>query len=302
VVDRHQEEHSHGAAPPVPSIGVVIFSPDGTLVDVNAAAERILRRPRDVIVSDGLFDPHGKLALEDGTAVEPGAWSGPRLLADAEHGRQRRLSITCEDGDVIWLSMDPAKLSSGGLALTLEDISERRRGVDILAARARIVELATTGSLEEVLRATLDELEPLTGSTVGFYHFVDQNEEQITLQAWSTRTERDFCHMRGHGMHYPVTEAGVWADALRCRRPVIHNDYPSLLHRRGLPDGHAEILREIDSTTSRRRSVSRISRGMSPRESGRSSRSTRATRGSERCCERRWTGCGSWVGTAASSR
>jgi GAF domain-containing protein len=29
------------------------------------------------------------------------------------------------------------------------------------------------------------------------------------------------------------------------RKPVIHNDYASLSHRKGLPEGHAELIREL---------------------------------------------------------
>jgi PAS domain S-box-containing protein len=46
-------------------------------------------------------------------------------------------------------------------------------------------------------------------------------------------------------MHSPVAEAGVWADCLRERRPVIHNDYEALRHKRGMPEGHAEVVREL---------------------------------------------------------
>lgn len=42
-----------------------------------------------------------------------------------------------------------------------------------------------------------------------------------------------------------MNQAGVWADAVRARKAIIHNDYPSLQHRKGLPEGHAAIKREL---------------------------------------------------------
>jgi signal transduction histidine kinase/ActR/RegA family two-component response regulator len=42
-----------------------------------------------------------------------------------------------------------------------------------------------------------------------------------------------------------VDKAGVWVDCLRQRRPIIHNDYVSLPHRKGLPAGHAPVIREL---------------------------------------------------------
>ncbi|MCX6545734.1 MAG: GAF domain-containing protein [Acidobacteria bacterium] len=53
------------------------------------------------------------------------------------------------------------------------------------------------------------------------------------------------CTAEGKGRHYPVDEAGVWVDAIRERSPVIHNDYASLVHRKGLPPGHPPVLREL---------------------------------------------------------
>ena len=34
-------------------------------------------------------------------------------------------------------------------------------------------------------------------------------------------------------------------DAVRERRPVIHNDYSTLPHRKGMPEGHATVIREL---------------------------------------------------------
>jgi two-component system CheB/CheR fusion protein len=56
---------------------------------------------------------------------------------------------------------------------------------------------------------------------------------------------KEFCSAKGQDTHYPIAEAGVWADCVRQRWPVIHNDYASLPHRKGLPAGHAPITREL---------------------------------------------------------
>jgi len=122
---------------------------------------------------------------------------------------------------------------------------ERKRAENIMLARFRLVEYSDSHSLDEFLQATLDELEALTDSSIGFYHFVEYDQRTLSLRAWSTRTLREMCTAEGKGLHYDIDKAGVWVDCVHERRPVIHNDYKALPHRRGMPVGHAEVIREL---------------------------------------------------------
>jgi signal transduction histidine kinase len=115
----------------------------------------------------------------------------------------------------------------------------------IFRVRSQLMEYALSHTLSEVLQVTLDAAEDFSNSSVAFYHFLEQDQETLSLQAWSTRTLADFCEAEGFGLHYPVSEAGVWGDAIRQRKPVIHNDYPNMTDKRGMPEGHAELIREL---------------------------------------------------------
>ncbi len=126
-----------------------------------------------------------------------------------------------------------------------QDITDRKRSENVLLARLRLVEYSASHSLDELLKATLDEVEVLTDSSIGFYHFVETDQRTLSLQAWSTRTLREMCTAEGKGLHYDLDEAGVWADCVRERKPVIHNDYFALPHHRGMPAGHANVIREL---------------------------------------------------------
>jgi PAS domain S-box-containing protein len=124
-------------------------------------------------------------------------------------------------------------------------ITEHKRVENIAKARLRLLEFANSHSMDELLTATLDEIEALTGSTIGFYHFVESDQKTLSLQNWSTNTLKNMCTATGKGSHYDVAQAGVWADCVHQRRPVIHNDYISLTHRKGTPEGHAPVVREV---------------------------------------------------------
>lgn len=127
----------------------------------------------------------------------------------------------------------------------IHDITERNRLEMINAFRLKLLNLADNRSVEELLIFTIDEAEKITGSSIGFLHLVEADQRTLSLQAWSTNTLQHKCKAKGKGLHYPLSNAGVWADALREQKAIIHNDYSSLESCKGAPEGHAEIEREI---------------------------------------------------------
>ncbi len=127
----------------------------------------------------------------------------------------------------------------------VSDITERKRMERLSHMRLALLEFAASHSLGELLQKTLDEISALTDSSIGFYHFVESDQETLLLQAWSTRTVKEFCKAEGEGQHYRIDQAGVWVDCVHERKPVIHNDYASLPHRKGIPEGHAHVIREL---------------------------------------------------------
>ncbi len=146
-----------------------------------------------------------------------------------------RVKIMARDGDGALLR----------IVGTHTDITRRKRRELLIEAQLRLSEYAASHSVEELQRAFLDEAEQLTGSEIGFYHGVEPDQMTLRLQAWSTNTLENMCSAEGVDKAYSTAEAGVWGDCVRKGRPVIHNDYRSLPHRRGLPEGHAPVVREL---------------------------------------------------------
>ena len=85
----------------------------------------------------------------------------------------------------------------------------------------------------------------MTDSTISFYHLLDNDNNSVVLQTWSTHTLQTLCKAENNGLHYPVDQAGVWTDCIRQRQPVIHNDYASLSHRKGMPAGQGNLKYKI---------------------------------------------------------
>jgi PAS domain S-box-containing protein len=126
-----------------------------------------------------------------------------------------------------------------------QSLNVRKRAENIMHVRLRLLKFAESHSLEEFTQATLDELEALTNSKIGFYHLVEADQCTLSLQTWSTNTLQHMCRADGKGQHYDIAEAGVWVDCMHQRRPIIHNNYDALPHRKGMPPGHAPVVREL---------------------------------------------------------
>jgi len=131
-----------------------------------------------------------------------------------------------------------------GVVLVFRDQTEERLNHKLLNARLELLQYSISHSLSELLTKTLDDVCELTESKIGFYHLVEEDQENLKLQAWSSKTKEEFCKAEGEGLHYKISEAGVWVDCMSEKKAVIHNDYASLPHKKGLPEGHAEVIRE----------------------------------------------------------
>ncbi len=132
-----------------------------------------------------------------------------------------------------------------GSVLVFRDQSKSHLMQRLTEKRLEISLYANSHSLDQLLTKVLDEICELVDSPIGFFHFVEEDQKTLTLQQWSTRTQNEFCRAEGKGRHYDSDLAGVWVDCLRERKPVVHNDYASLPHQKGLPPGHTPVIREL---------------------------------------------------------
>ncbi len=130
---------------------------------------------------------------------------------------------------------------------TKEAVESANRALLLNEGRLQsLLNLGQTGAAlreHDLLQLGLEESQRLTGSEVGYLHLINDDQETISLVAWSERTLQHCT--AAHDSHYPVTEAGIWADTVRLKRPVIHNDYQNMEGRRGYPEGHFPLVRHI---------------------------------------------------------
>ncbi|MGD0081298.1 MAG: PAS domain S-box protein [Methanoregula sp.] len=99
---------------------------------------------------------------------------------------------------------------------------------------------------KELLDYAVEGAGSITGSPLGYLAFLNDEESELTMYAWSQTSMRE-CSMREKPIIYPVEKTGLWGEAVRQRRPVITNDYqsPNLL-KKGYPEGHPHIIRHMN--------------------------------------------------------
>ena len=174
------------------------------------------------------------------TRVVPGHWNGRPAFIGVARDITERQRIAAE------LDAHRHRLAELVAARTAELESAHRR---LLISDSRLKTLfemsEQADGLDEraILQRGIEEAVHLTDSAIGYLHLVNDDQETLEFYVWSKGT---LSHCTAiHDAHYPVSRAGMWADALRNRCPVLHNHYQALPERRGYPRGHPHLVRHL---------------------------------------------------------
>ncbi len=158
-----------------------------------------------------------------------------------------------KSGQIIPIEMSATPITdlSGSVCgfLCIErDISERYRSDERARKEALRTKLLldlyeTASSLTEMqlYNFVLDKAVELTGSKIGFLHIISDDQSTIHLTTWNQEALNNCTAV--HDTHYPINQAGNWADCVRLREPVIYNDFKNSANQKGLPSGHTELKR-----------------------------------------------------------
>lgn len=236
------------------SDGLLLADERGNIIEWNQAQERLTGYTSQECIGLPLWDFQLRMLPPAGQTPEARQRVKKRFTSALQSGqadfmdKALEVEIWRKDGTKLFVQQMAfgIKTQQGyRLGSIVRDVTEQKRLEALTHLRLRLFEFAANHSTVELLQKTLDEVGELTDSPIGFYHFVEEDQKTLTLQAWSTRTLDEFCKAEEESLHYPIGQAGVWADAVRQRRAIIHNDYSSLPDRKGMPEGHATVTREL---------------------------------------------------------
>ena len=96
---------------------------------------------------------------------------------------------------------------------------------------------------DEIRDFALESVVSLTKSKAGYLPFVNEDEKTIDLVSWSKGAMK-LCSAEPT-KHYPLDQAGIWADSIRFRKAVMQNDYRNMKGKKGYPEGHFPVIRHL---------------------------------------------------------
>ena len=228
-------------------IGVFFSTPEGRYVAVNPALAQILGydSPEDVLAS--ITDIASQIY------VNPAEREEFRRILEVDgqvvnfESRFRR-----KDGSIIWVSRTARAVRDAQGRVSrfqgfTSDITARKQAEEAMAAaKARLEALWSVSSLsgadpKQISDHILESLTRMTRSEYGFYGFVDEDQQCLTLHSCSDNAMRD-CFVQTPPLHYSFSEAGVWGEAVRRREPLVINDYGAFHPaKKGFPQGHVAL-------------------------------------------------------------
>jgi hypothetical protein len=173
------------------------------------------------------------------------------FILKAPEGTLRHLALK-KKGTVFTAETNVRIIPSGKTmfrVITINDVSEQLNAekirvqdidrMETLLELNRMIDL----SPGELYHLTLEKVVWLTESTLGFVGSISPDEKEMIMEAWSTDVMKE-CKMTEQPQVLPVENAGLWAEVIRQRRPIIINHYnDEKIVKNGIPAGHVSLNR-----------------------------------------------------------
>ena len=238
--------------------GIVYYDAQGCVTSANPSAQRMLGKYLDEMRQKTIWKTSIPLIREDGT---PFLFDDLPVIVALRTGKPV-LNVVLggyleSSQELTWLLVndvplfDPGDASPCGVYSTLTDITERTHLRSVLVHNEErlksLLHLSQLSGLtaQELMDYALEEIIRLTGSTVGYLFFYNEDTRQFTVYSWS-KNAMDQCRVLDRPWSYELDQAGLWGETVRQRKPVVTNDYnaPDVL-RKGLPEGHMPLVRHM---------------------------------------------------------
>jgi len=164
------------------------------------------------------------------------------------------------DGSNIWLEIYafPMKDLEGKIIGAVEYVRNitqsrnARKALQLESLRLKtLVQLQemSESSDKEIEKFMLDSAVELTQSTIGVINMVNESEGFVIALARTENAMKE-CKIQQPDERFEIRKAGIWAEAIHQRKPIIINDYSLCIQcKKGYPQGHVPINRLLTVPT-----------------------------------------------------
>lgn len=228
-----------------PVMMAIISKKDHRYVEVNQKFLDTLELTREAVI--GQTPGTLQIGLDDENLFDYKQSFIQNRRLEREHFRVRTGS-----GRIIatWVSTELISLGGEEFCLVIiQDATEHTLATEKLHLNQRRLEALETlnqmnsASIEEVIEFAYREAIELTKSDIGWLGFLNEDETEMCVSSWSDSVSTK-CSMSNIKRCYQIAQGGLWAQAIRKRRPIIINDFAANApHSRALPSGHVNISR-----------------------------------------------------------
>lgn len=151
-------------------------------------------------------------------------------------GRRFRILTNC----MAFFAHDGGLLGFRGTHIDITEIYWTRRCQEITLRLHEMI----NDSDDEISAFLCKACSDVTESPLAFFGMLEPDESAMIAHVWSPAAMAE-CRIADKPLRFPIEKAGLWAQPIRRREPIICNDYPSAPAKHGLPEGHVPITRYL---------------------------------------------------------
>ncbi|MDD4325797.1 MAG: PAS domain S-box protein, partial [Candidatus Bathyarchaeota archaeon] len=219
-----------------------VIDDECNIIDVNRSASESLGYTKKELLKMNLTDIDNNLKAEKIKYLVKTMPKDKIQVFETAHTTKNGLKIPVE----ISSSLVTYKGKQAILSIA-RNITERKKTEATLYLNKILLEyLLAINKMEEtskkeLLDFALEAIIKVTQSKFALISLVNDDQTILTIQAWSKNAMKE-CKTTQKPTDYYLSQAGIWAEPIRQRKPIFIEDYNAAnLKKRGLPEGHVKI-------------------------------------------------------------
>ncbi len=112
--------------------------------------------------------------------------------------------------------------------------------------RSELLSFSAKNDLKKSLSYSVNKIGEVTGSPIGFCHFLENDQNSIMFTIWSNEIyEGSDNFLESRVADNPMNKYGLWLEAVREKNPVVNNSSEGVANKLEVNEEHSVIFREL---------------------------------------------------------